>query len=60
MRRKISVIQWRLSQRDKRKYLCAQRLGLLDKLTEGGWAALSAADAGRIGGNLRGKAKNTR
>jgi len=53
------VTQWRLSERDKRKYLCAQRLGLLDQLTEGGWAALSAKDAGRIGGSLHGKRKNT-
>jgi len=49
----MPVTQWRLSERDKRKYLCAQRLGLLDQLTEGGWAALSAKDAGRIGGRMR-------
>lgn len=55
----MPVMEWRLSERDKQKYLCAQRLGLMDKLTQGGWAALSAADAGRIGGSLHGKRKNT-
>ena len=59
LERRMPVMEWRLSARDKQKYLCAQRLGVMDKLTQGGWAALSAADAGRIGGSLHGKRKNT-
>ena len=43
---------WRLDERTKRKYAAAKRLGLMDRLMEGGWAGLSAKEAGRIGGSL--------
>ena len=46
---------WRLDEKTKRKYEAAERLGLLPKLLEGGWPGLSAKDAGRIGGSMRGK-----
>lgn len=43
---------WRLSDRDRRKYAAAERFGLTERLQQVGWAGLSAADAGRIGGSL--------
>lgn len=46
---------WRLSERDKRKYETAERLGLTEQLRESGWAGISAKDSGRIGGSMRGK-----
>ena len=39
-----------LSREDRLKYEIAQELGLLEKLKEVGWAGLSAAESGRIGG----------
>ena len=44
---------WRLTPREREKYLEAERLGLTQRLLEGGWASLSAKDAGRIGGRMR-------
>lgn len=32
------------------KYQAAQRLGLMEKLLEAGWAGLSAQETGRVGG----------
>ena len=44
---------WRLSRREKRKYQAAERLGLLQRLREVGWAGLSAKETGRVGAWLR-------
>ena len=35
---------------DRMKYEIAEELGLLEKVREEGWKALSAKDTGRIGG----------
>lgn len=37
---------------DKWKYEIASDLGLLDKVLEGGWGALTAKETGRIGGMI--------
>lgn len=39
-----------LSPQDKMKLEIAEELGLLDKVQEGGWKALTAKETGRIGG----------
>ena len=39
-----------LSQEERLKYEVAEELGLLPKLQEVGWAGLSTAESGRIGG----------
>lgn len=39
-----------LSQDERLKYEIARELGLLDKLKDVGWAGLSTAESGRIGG----------
>ncbi|QEH70122.1 small, acid-soluble spore protein, alpha/beta type [Cellulosilyticum sp. ST5] len=39
-----------LSPEDQMKLEIAEELGLLDKVQEGGWKALSAKETGRIGG----------
>ncbi len=39
-----------LSPMERLKYEAAEELGLLPKLKEAGWAGLSAAESGRIGG----------
>lgn len=39
-----------LSPSEKMKLEIAEELGLLDKVQEGGWKALSAKETGRIGG----------
>lgn len=46
---------WRLTEKKTRKYEAAERLGLLSRLQECGWAGLSAKEAGCIGGSLRGR-----
>ncbi len=46
---------WRLTEKETRKYRAAERLGLLPRLLEDGWPGLSAKEAGRIGGALRGR-----
>ena len=38
------------SQRERNKYLAAERAGLLERVLEVGWAGLSAKESGRIGG----------
>lgn len=48
---------WRLSERDKRKYAAAERFCLTERLLDCGWAGLTAKEAGRIGGSLRGARK---
>ncbi len=35
---------------EKLKYEIAEELGLLDKVAEGGWKALTSKETGRIGG----------
>jgi hypothetical protein len=37
---------------DRLKYEIAEELGLLEKVQEGGWKALSARETGRIGGMI--------
>lgn len=39
-----------LSPEERMKYEIAEELGLLPKLREVGWAGLSTAESGRIGG----------
>lgn len=39
-----------LSQEERLKYEVAQELGLLPKLQKVGWAGLSTAESGRVGG----------
>ncbi len=46
---------WRLPGKLRRKYETAEALGLTEKLRNVGWAGLSAKEAGRIGGTMRGK-----
>ena len=41
-----------LSPRERRKYETARDLGLLDRVTEVGWAGLTAKESGRIGGKM--------
>ena len=54
-------MQWRPTERERRKYEAAERLGLLPRLQEAGWPGLTAQEAGRIGGALRGRpGKNAR
>ena len=50
---------WRLTDKEKRKYETAERLGLTGKLLASGWAGLSAKDAGRIGGAMRKRKSST-
>ncbi|MCD8098129.1 MAG: alpha/beta-type small acid-soluble spore protein [Lachnospiraceae bacterium] len=42
----------KLEPNDRMKYEIAEELGLLEKVREGGWKALSARETGRIGGIL--------
>ncbi|MCD8362401.1 MAG: alpha/beta-type small acid-soluble spore protein [Lachnospiraceae bacterium] len=42
----------KLEPNDRMKYEIAEELGLLAKVREGGWKALSARETGRIGGIL--------
>ncbi len=44
-----------LSQEERLKYEIAEELGLLPKLKEVGWAGLSTAESGRIGGMVGAK-----
>jgi hypothetical protein len=37
---------------DRLKYEIAEELGLLDKVREGGWKALSSRETGKIGGMI--------
>ena len=51
---------WRLPDKLRRKYETAEALGLTEKLRDVGWAGLTAKEAGRIGGTMRGKRKEIR
>ena len=46
-----------LTDNDIMKYEIASELGLIDKVTERGWAGLTAKEAGRIGGMLTARKK---
>ena len=41
-----------LTAEEKVKYEIAEELGLLEKVREGGWKALSSRETGRIGGMI--------
>lgn len=49
-----------LSQEERLKYEVAEELGLLPKLREVGWAGLSTAESGRIGGIVGARLRNAR
>ncbi len=49
-----------LSIEERCKYEVARELGLLDKLQQVGWAGLSAAESGRIGGLVGGRMRQKR
>ena len=42
----------KLEPHDRLKYEIAEELGLLEKVREGGWKALSSRETGRIGGMI--------
>lgn len=46
-----------LTDDDIMKYEIASELGLIDKVSERGWAGLTAKEAGRIGGMLTSRKK---
>lgn len=46
-----------LTDNDIMKYEIASELGLLDKVSDNGWAGLTAKEAGRIGGILTSRKK---
>ena len=46
-------MEWRLNEKQKRKYCAAQQLGLTERLLTCGWAGLTAKETGRIGAMLR-------
>ena len=49
-----------LSAREKLKYEIADELGLMDKVTNGGWKSLTARESGRIGGILAKREKDAK
>ena len=49
-----------LSYEERLKYETARELGLLPKLQQVGWAGLSAAESGRIGGLMGAKKRKKR
>ena len=49
-----------LSQEERLKYEVAEELGLLPKLQEVGWAGLSTAESGKIGGIVGARLRNVR
>ena len=46
-------MDWRLSERQKRKYEAAERLGLTSRLLENGWPGLTAKETGQVGAAMR-------
>ncbi len=51
MPKKKEMVNWdQLDEIDKMKYEIADELGLLDRVREKGWKALSSKETGRIGG----------
>lgn len=51
------IILSELTKEEKMKYEIAEELGLLDKVMEQGWKALSSKETGRIGGLINKKKK---
>ena len=49
-----------LSQVERLKYEVAEELGLLPRLKEVGWAGLSTAESGRIGGIVGARLRSAR
>ena len=49
-----------LSGKDRLKYEAAKEAGLMDKLQRVGWAGLSTAESGRIGGLVGAKLRKRR
>lgn len=49
-RKEKTICLSELEPEEKLKYEIAQELGLLDKVLEDGWKALSSKETGRIGG----------
>lgn len=49
-----------LSHEERLKYEAARELGLMDKLLQVGWAGLSTAESGRIGGMVSAKKRKKR
>lgn len=51
MSKKEEMVEWnQLDEIERMKYEIAEELGLLDKVLEEGWKALSSKETGRIGG----------
>lgn len=48
----------KMEEEEKMKYEIAEELGLLDKVLEGGWRALTSKETGRIGGLISKKRKD--
>lgn len=46
-----------LSPEDKLKYEIASELGLLEKVSKGGWKSLTAKETGKIGGMITARKK---
>lgn len=51
------IVLSELTKEEKMKYEIAEELGLLDKVMEQGWKALSSKETGRIGGLINKKKK---
>ncbi len=51
----LTGIRWRLEEREKRKYEVAEGCGRLPRLEQDGGAGLTAKEAGRMGGRMRGQ-----
>ena len=49
-----------LSRDERLKYEIAQELGLMEKLRQVGWAGLSTAESGRVGGLVGARKKKER
>ncbi len=52
MEKTMSLDFEKLEPHDRLKYEIAEELGLLEKVREGGWKALSSKETGRIGGMI--------
>ena len=50
MEQKVSEQFENLEPKDRLKYEIAEELGLLEKVRQGGWKALSSRETGQIGG----------
>ncbi|MDD6052029.1 MAG: hypothetical protein PUC00_12325 [Clostridiales bacterium] len=46
-------MDWRLCEKQKRKYQAAEALGFMERLKENGWPGLSAKETGQVGALLR-------